>query len=160
MRDVEKKGAARSLQLPRKLAGQAVADVVLRAEDVCDLSEDLGLVIANPQQLGQRKVGQRRVAGELDEPLEADLLRQPVALWLRPLIAPDERWTEYFAIGVQHHAAVHLAGQADSLNLGAGKLGGSHGSRNGFARRAPPVLGILLCPPDVLRVYGRMFAGE
>ncbi len=95
--DVEQKSAAGLLHVHGELAGEAVADVVLGAEDVGDAGEDLGLVFADPEEFGQGEVGQGGVAGELDEALEADLFRQPVALGLGALVAPDEGGAEDFA---------------------------------------------------------------
>ena len=43
---------------------------------------------------------------------------EPVALGLGALIAPDERGAEDFAVGVEHDAAMHLAGEADGFDLG------------------------------------------
>jgi hypothetical protein len=118
--DVEQQSAAGLLHVDRELTGQAITDVVLGAEDVGDAGEDFGLVGADPKQFDEREVGQRRVAGELDEPLAADLRLEPVALRLGALIAPDERGAKDFAGGVEHDAAVHLAGEPDGLDLGAG----------------------------------------
>ena len=73
------------------------------------------LMGAHPEQLGEGEVGQRGVAGQLDQPLAADLCLQPVALGLGALIAPDQRGTQDFALCVEHDAAVHLAGEADGL---------------------------------------------
>ena len=91
-----------------------------------DLREDLRLVRLHPQQLGQREVGQRRIAGQLDQPLVADLFRQPVALAAAsacrtrsaPAAAPAPAL-------VQHHRAVHLSGQRrwpQSARCGSGAL--------------------------------------
>jgi len=98
------------LHVHGELTGEAVADIVLGTEDVGDADEDFGLVLADPKELGEGEVGQGGVAGELDEAVEADLFGEPVALGLGALIAPDEGGAEDFACGVEHDAAVHLAG--------------------------------------------------
>ncbi len=56
--DVEQEGAGGLLHVDGVLAGHAEADVVLGAEDVGDVGEDLGLVLADPEQLGEGEVGQ------------------------------------------------------------------------------------------------------
>ena len=43
---------------------------------------------------------------------------EPVALGLGALVAPDERGAEDLAVGVEHDAAVHLAGEADGFDVG------------------------------------------
>src|SRR6185437_6876649 len=123
-----------------------VADVVLGAEDVGDTGEDLRLVLADPKKFGQGEVGQGRVAGEIDEALKADLLRQPVALGLGALVAPDERGAEDVARSIEHDATMHLAGEADGLDLAAGEFALGHGSGDGLAGSAPPVVWVLLGP--------------
>ena len=56
----------------RAFAGEAQAHVVLGQEDVGDARVGLRLVSAKPQELRSREAGQRAVAGQLDEALEAD----------------------------------------------------------------------------------------
>jgi hypothetical protein len=77
---VEQQGAAGFLHVHGELAGQTVADVVLRAEHVGDLGEDLRLVLAHPEELGEGEVGQRGVAGQRDQTFATDLRFQPIAL--------------------------------------------------------------------------------
>ena len=86
---------------------------------------------------------------------------EPVALGLGALVAPDERGAEDVAVGVEHDAAVHLAGEADGFDLGAvaGGAGGLEGAEDGLLRGAPPVFGILLGPADVFGVDGRVVGG-
>ena len=62
--------------------------------------------------------------------------------------------------GVEHYAAVHLSGEADGVDLRAIQFGGSQYARNGQARRAPPVLGLLLRPANLLGVNWRVFTGR
>jgi hypothetical protein len=159
MGDVEEEGSAGLLHVHGELVGEAVADVVLGAEDVGDAREDLGLVVADPEELGEGEVGERGVTGELDEALEADLFGEPVTLGLRALVGPDEGRAEDFAGRVEHDAAVHLAGEADGFDLGAGDSGGGYDSGDGLASGAPPVVGVLLGPADVGGVDGGVVAG-
>ena len=81
-----------------------------------DLREDLRFVLPHPQQLGQREVGQRRIRRQLDQPLASDLGVQPVALLVRPLIAPDQRWPQHLTGRVEHDRPVHLPGEPDRLD--------------------------------------------
>ncbi len=61
-------------------------------------------------------------------------------------------------VGVEHDAAVHLAGEADGLDLVAGEFALGHGSGDGLAGGAPPVVGVLLGPADVFGVDAGVFA--
>ena len=117
MRHIEQQRAAGLLHVDGELAGEPVAHVILGTQDVGDPREDLRLMCVHPQQLGQREVGQRRIAGQLDQAFVADLLFQPVALGLGARVAPDERGAQDLAVFVEHDAAVHLAGEADGLDL-------------------------------------------
>ena len=117
-------------------------------------------MLLDPQQLGEREVGQRGIAGEFDEALVADLLVQPVALRLGARVTPDKRWAQDRAVFVEHHCAVHLARQADGRN-GLAWFGRSgQGFADGVLSGAPPVLWILLSPTGVRRSERRMFAGS
>jgi len=79
-------------------------------------------------------------------------------LGLSALVTPDESGTENFAVGVEHDAAVHLAGETDGLDLGTGEFSLGHDSGDGFASGSPPVIRVLFGPADVLRVNICMFA--
>ena len=87
----------------------------------------------------------------------ADLFGQPVALGLGALIAPDEGGAEDLAVGVEHDAAMHLAGEAEGFDLGPGGSKVCQNALNGFDGGAVPVLRILLGPADVLGVDGGVF---
>jgi len=157
--DVKEEGSASLLHVHSEFAGEAVADVVFGAEDVGDSGEDFGFVIADPEEFGESEVGERGIAGELDEALEADFFVEPVALRLGSLVAPDEGGAENMAAGVKHDAAVHLASEADGLDFPSGDGGGGHDSGDGFTSGAPPVVGVLLGPADVGGVDGGVIAG-
>ena len=95
------------------LTGQPKPDVVLRQQDVRDPLPHVGLVIANPDELGRGEAGQGIVAGDRDEPLWPDRLPDQVALGGGPLVVPEDRGTEDLVRPVEEDGAVHLAGQPD-----------------------------------------------
>ncbi len=161
MGDVEEEGAGGFLHVHGVLAGEAEADVILGAEDVTDLVENFGLVVADPEELGEGEVGEGRVGDEIDELGCADCFDEPVGLGLGALIAPDEGWAEDFAGFVEHDAAVHLAGEGEGFDgLGvAGVESGLEGAADGDLGGAPPVFGVLLGPADVLGVDGGVVGG-
>jgi hypothetical protein len=72
---------------------------------------------ANPQQLGQSEVCQRRISSELDQTLRTDDSVQVTALFRRPLIAPDQRRPQNLIVLIQENSTMHLAGQADASNI-------------------------------------------
>ena len=123
--------------IDRVLAGQTEPHVVLRQEDVMDPCVRLGLVLAQPEQLGRREAGQRSVAGERDQPLETDARLDLLAFRRRSLVVPEDRRPQHPLVRPERDQPVHLprqaygaCGQASQAGLG----------------RAPPVLGVLLRP--------------
>ena len=159
VRHVEQQRAGGFLHVDGELAGEAVADVVLGTHDVGDLREDLRLVLLDPQEFGQREVGQRGIAGEFDEALVANAFGEPVALGLGARVAPDERRAQDRAVFVEHDRAVHLAGEGDGGNGLPGLRRCGQCTANGLLRGAPPVFGVLLGPSWMLGAKGRMCTG-
>jgi outer membrane protein TolC len=159
--DVEEQGAGGFLHVDGERAGHAEADVVLGAEDVGNFGENFGLVLADPEQFGESEVGEGGVGGEFDEAFGADFGGEPVALGLGALVGPDEGRSEDLEFGVEHDAAVHLAGEADGFDGGgvACGCGGFEGSGDGELGGAPPVVGVLLGPARVLGVDGGVVGG-
>ena len=115
--EVEQLGPGAVGLVQRVPAGQPVADVVLGQQHVGDARPDLGLVRANPGQLGRREPGQRVVAGDLDEALRADGRADRVALGGRALVVPQDRRPQDLARGVEQHEPVHLPGEPDALDV-------------------------------------------
>ncbi len=102
------------------------------------------LVPAEPEELRGREARQRPVAGELDEPVEADLLLDLVALRARALVVPEDRRADRAILRVERDEPVHLAGEPDPGDA-VGQafqclLGGG-----------PPVVGVLLGPTGLGR---------
>ena len=119
MRDVEEERAGRVGSVDRPLAGEPEAHVVLRQQDVLDAGEGLGLVVAQPQQLGRREAGEGAVSGQRDQPLDAQALLDLFALGRRALVVPEDRGPQHAALLVLHDEPVHLAGVADRRRLDA-----------------------------------------
>ena len=66
------------------------AHIVLRQQQLANPFEVARLVVAHPQQLGQREAGQHGIGGVLQDVVAADGLIDGVHLRLAALIAPDE----------------------------------------------------------------------
>ena len=123
------------------------------------LRVDLRLVVAHPENLGGRESRQRRVRGDLNQTLRADLLRDFVALGGGALVTPDDGTAQNLAVFIEHDKAVHLAGNTESAHksrIHAGLI--QHGADR-VLRGVPPVGGILL-GPAVLRLVHGIFDGS
>ncbi len=149
---VQQQRPAGLLHVDRELAGQPVTDIVLRAQHVRDLREDLRLVLAHPEQLGQRKVRQRRIRDQLYQPRAADLLRRAsrtaAASAGRTRSAPAEAPAPsassitqpcIWPVSPMLRSPVPWPRSCE-LEFGA----------DSFLRRPPPVVRILFGPADVL----------
>jgi hypothetical protein len=100
----------------------------------------LRLVLAQPQQLGRREAGQRAVAGQLDEPVEADAFLDLGAFLAGALVVPEDRRPDGAVGGVERDQPVHLPREPDP-----GDAVGQPFER--LLGGLPPVIGVLLRPP-------------
>ncbi len=112
--DVEEQRARGVRGVEHPLARQPETDVVLRQHDTADPAVDVGLVAAQPEQLRGREARKRPVAGERDQPLEADALLDLGALGPGALVVPEDRGPQDAVVLVEADETVHLAGEADS----------------------------------------------
>ena len=101
-------------------AGEAQADVVLRQHDFADALPVFRFVLADPEKFGEREICQRRIAGQLDDAVEADGALEFFGLRFGALVTPNQSGTNDFVIFVEQDGAMHLAGKAD----GGDGLGG------------------------------------
>jgi hypothetical protein len=137
--DVEEQGPGRVRGVDAVLAGQAEEHVVLRQQDAARRGEDLRLVPAEPEELRCGEARQRPVAGQLDEPLEADAPLDLGALLARALVVPEDRRSQYPVVLVEADEPMHLARKTEA-DLVEGQ------PRQDGLGRPPPVLRILLRP--------------
>ena len=136
--DVEEKRPGRIGDVDRVLAGEAVAHVVLRQEDVTDPGVRLGLVPAEPEELRRREAGERAISGQLEQPVEAEPLLDLGAFRAGALVVPEDRGPKHVTVLVEDDEAVHLAREAERAvvpELAERRL-----------RSQPPVFGILFGP--------------
>ena len=110
-------------------AAQAEADIIFRQKHAAKMFPEFRLVVAHPEELCEGEVGQRWIAGELDDFALAELRVQPVALRLRALVAPDQRGPEHFVSFVEQNGAVHLTCESGADHVRIGNIGQS--SANG-----------------------------
>ena len=129
-----------------KFARQLVAQIVLGQKDAAASLIDFRLVLADPEYLPRRETRERRVGGDVNEPLRADLFGYFPALRACPAIAPKDCGTENFTRGVQHDEAMHLSRKADTLYLSRVHSALGYDGTYRLAGRTPPVSGVLLGP--------------
>jgi hypothetical protein len=101
------------------LAAHAETDAILGQEDVPHPGPEFRFVCADPEQLGESEIGERRVRRELEEPVRSNRGLEPAALLFGPLIAPDDGRPYHFTGCVQQHGAVHLSRQSDRADAAA-----------------------------------------
>src|SRR5579859_3056370 len=109
----------------------------------------LWLVIAYPDGLGRGESGERGIAGQVDQPLRADGLGDPVALGGAALVGPDDAGAQRVVLLIQQDQAVHLPREAQRLHVlwrDAQGFGAAQAGLDGGAGCAPPIFGVLLGP--------------
>ena len=97
-------------------AGETEPDIILGQHDMAAGGENLGLVVFNPEKLGQTEAGQRGVAGDGKKLFRAQARVDLFAFRRAALIAPENGGAKRPAVFVQQRDAVHLAAQADGGN--------------------------------------------
>ncbi len=137
-------------------AGEAEPDVVLRKHDRTNTFPIFRFVLADPVQFHEREICQCGIAGQLNQPLLADLDGQIVALLFSTNVAPDQSGTDNASPLIQHNRAVHLTGEANASDFFSFEVGTRDYLANRDAGGAPPVFGMLLGPADLRRSKGLM----
>ncbi len=158
MRDVQHQRPRGFGHIDGALPCQTKANVILGKQNALDALPVLRLVLANPKQFGKREICQRRIRSEFDQSGGADFVGQLAALFVGPLIAPDNGRTNDCALGVEQNRAVHLPGKTDAGDLIAGNIRSPNGILNGELAGFPPVSRILLGPSGLRRGERDMLA--
>ena len=151
MRHIEQQGARGIRHVDRPHPGEAEADVIFGQQKAVKSPPDPGFVGPHPQQLGERKVGERGVGSQLHQALRPDGFVEIAALGRGALIAPDEGRAQNLIVAIQQHRAVHLAAKPDAGNLRGRDLRIREQFPNRGLAGLPPVVRILLCPPAAWR---------
>jgi hypothetical protein len=152
---VQQQHAAGVADVGGHLAGHAAADVIFGEQDFPGLVEVPGLVIAEPENFGSGETGQGRIGDHADQfgpPAGAAL--QLVALGRRSLIVPQQRAANDLVVLVEKNRAVHLAREADRLDVSRFEFGFLDDRADGLDRGLPPVFRLLLAPQRLGVVRG------
>src|ERR1019366_399043 len=136
--------------IPREL----VANIIFGQHDRADPLPVLRFVFSHPQELGQRKVGQRRIAGQLDEPFRSYFFRQGAALAVGAHVAPDQCRAHHPPALIEHYGAVHLSGETQTSNGVPPQSSTLQSAWNGNRASGPPIIRLLLGPSNLRRSKG------
>ena len=139
-----------------KLAGEAVANVILGQQDMTAGLVDLRQMLPHPQDLPGGKARQGGVRGDGDEFLRAHSLGDLTALLAGAAIAPQDAAVQHLSPLVQHHQTVHLPGDAYTGNIGGGHTAFVQHGLHRLPHSTPPV-GRLLLSPAVLGLVEGVF---
>ena len=139
-----------------KLAGEAVANVILGQQDMTAGLVDLWQMLPHPQDLPSGKARQGGVRGDGDEFLRAHSLGDLTALLAGAAIAPQDAAVQHLSPLVQHHQTVHLPGDAYTGNIGGGHTAFVQHGLHRLPHSTPPV-GRLLLSPAVLGLVEGVF---
>ena len=157
--DIKHQGAGGVGHVDRAIPGQSESNVVFGQHHRADAAPVIGLVLADPQKLRKREIGKCGIAGKLDDASGAQLLIDLLTLRFGANVAPDQRGANDVISIVEHHSAVHLAGEADARDVITAQARLLERLSNREAAGSPPVLGILLGPADLWGSEGRMLFG-
>ena len=109
--DVEQERAAGIADFRRILAGHAVADVILRQQDVLGPGVDFWLILANPENLWRGESRERGIRNKLDQrSASAGFGFDLCALRCRALIISQQGGAKGLGSVAEKDAAVHLPG--------------------------------------------------
>ncbi len=156
MRYVQQKRSRGVGQIGRALASQPVADIILGQHERPNTTPVLRFVLPNPKTLGQREIGEGRIAGELTQTFGADGRSQFVRLLLGPHVAPNQRGPHHLSLLVQENGAVHLSRETDTGDLFRANTTLGQGLPGCKSTGSPPVGGILFGPTDLRGGKGAM----
>ena len=157
---VEQCRAGRVRHLAGELAGQPIADVILREEHLADAIVARRVVIPNPEELRRSEPRQDRIRRLLQDHGLAGLGIDPVDLLLTALVAPDQRGPNHFVRTIEQGQTVHLPGQPHAGDLVAASTGLPNRGLDCGESGVPPVLGALLRPQRLLHQNLFMQGGD
>jgi hypothetical protein len=158
MGDIEQKRARGIGDIDRMLTRQAQADVVLGKKEPTESFPQLGLVIAYPEQLGEREIRQGRIAGKFDQPIAANRGVYLLAFFRCPLVAPDQRRAQYLVVCVEQYRTVHLTRESYADDFVGRDASLFQGGGHRLATSSPPVFGALLGPASMRRSEGSVLS--
>src|SRR5260370_31487817 len=103
MGDIEQQSAGSIRHIGGSIAGEAEADIVLWKHHSANTFPVFRFVLANPKQSCEREICQCGIAGELDEPLLANLGGQIAALLFSANVAPYQTGANNATLLIEHN---------------------------------------------------------
>ena len=146
MRDIEKERPRRVCDIDCAFSCETKAHVVFRQHHMGNAPPVFRLRFTDPEQFRQSEVGERGIAGQLDQALGAEEFVEFPALFFAALVTPDDGTANDLVGGIEQNRTVHLAGEANTGDLIAADTGSLKSPADRDSRGSPPVLRILLRP--------------
>ena len=159
-REVDETSLERPVLLDRALAGEPPVDIVVRAEHGGDAREDFGLMPLDPAELGRDKLLIDAVAGLGEKRLFVDLGAKLLDFRAAARIALLDAGPQQAPVGVEKHHGRQHAGHADRGDVGCRDAARAQELAHDLADIAPPLLGILLRPTDMVGAQGDRARGK
>src|SRR5262245_47837914 len=101
-------------------------------------------MVSQPENLRRGKASERRIGDKLNQFLPpAGPLLDLVAFGGRPLVVPEQRLANHLATLVEKNGAVHLAREADRLDVGRFELCHFDDGLNRRYAGSPPIFWVL-----------------
>ena len=138
----------------RVFAGQAVAQVILRQQNVRRLGPDFRFVFFDPLDLRRGQARAHRVAVDAHHRVVADELSDRFRRFRRSRVVPENGPAQRLALAVQKDRAHHLPGDADGGDVFAGHPRNVEAVADRRDPRFVPVVRILLGPAVVRLIDG------
>ena len=155
---VVEQGAARHRVIGDLLPTQAVDQVIVSHQERAGLLPDLGLVLAQPEQLGQHVEGGSALSGDGEQFLGGIALQNFGALVQGATIQPVDGIPQRLTFLIEQDKGYPLGADRDALHRAAVDVCISQGFLDRLAGEIPPGVGILLdhrwreCDEPVLQV--------
>ena len=159
-REVDEPSLERPVLLDGALAREAPVDIVVGAEHGGDAREDFGLVPLDPSQLRGDELLIDPVAGLGEKGLLVDLGAKLLDFRAAARVALLDAGPQQAPGGIEQDDGGQHAGHADRGDVGRRDAARAQKLAHDLADVAPPLLGILLRPADMVRAQGDRARGE
>src|SRR6202022_1873540 len=144
--DIEQKRSGSVRHIDGTFAGEPEPYAVLGQHDSCHTLPVLRFVFANPEQLRQGEICERRIASQANKPIRTEHVGEFPDLLFRALVAPDNGGPYDLVLSVQQDRPMHLSGETNTGDVISGDARVVQREAHGLAEGSPPIPGILLRP--------------
>ena len=159
-REVDESSFQRPVLFDRALPGEPPVDIVVRAEHCGDAREDFGLVPFDPSELRRDKLLIDSIAGLGEKDLFVDLRAKLLDFRAAARIALLNAGPQQAPGRIEKHHSRQHPRHADSGDVGCGDSSRVQELAHDLADIAPPLLGVLLRPTNMVRAQGDRARGK